>query len=51
MRLGFTLPNNWGVEDPHQVAEGMVHVLVNGRFAIRDGVVTDARAGEVLRRR
>lgn len=38
-------------EDPHQMAEGMVHVLVNGKFAIRDGQFTGARAGEVLRRR
>ncbi|HEU4631391.1 MAG TPA: D-aminoacylase [Gemmatimonadaceae bacterium] len=38
-------------EDPHQLAEGMVHVLVNGRLAIRDGAFTDARAGKVLRRR
>lgn len=37
-------------EDPHQMAEGMVHVLVNGRFAIRDGSFTDELAGEVLRR-
>ena len=37
-------------EDPHHVAEGMVHVLVNGRFAIRDGAFTDERAGRVLRR-
>ncbi|HEX5581327.1 MAG TPA: amidohydrolase family protein [Gemmatimonadaceae bacterium] len=38
-------------DDPHQVAEGMVHVLVNGRFAIRDGEFTDQPAGQVLRRR
>ena len=37
-------------EDPHQIAEGMLHVLVNGRFAIRDGAFTDTRAGVVLRR-
>ena len=37
-------------EDPHRIAEGMVHVLVNGRFAIRDGQFTDAKAGQVLRR-
>ena len=37
-------------DDPHQLAEGMVHVLVNGRFAVRDGAVTDAKAGQVLRR-
>lgn len=37
-------------EDPHQVAEGMVHVLVNGTFAVRDGEFVDARAGRVLER-
>lgn len=35
-------------EKPQQLAEGMVHVLVNGRFAIRDGAFTDERAGRVL---
>lgn len=35
---------------PQQLAEGMVHVLVNGRFAIRDGRLTDERAGRVLAR-
>lgn len=35
---------------PHQYAEGMVHVLVNGRWAVRDGAVTGTRAGTVLRR-
>ena len=37
--------------EPHQLAEGMVHVLVNGRAAIRDGAFTDVRAGRVLRKR
>jgi N-acyl-D-amino-acid deacylase len=36
--------------DPHRYAEGMVHVLVGGRFAIRDGAFTGERAGVVLRR-
>jgi acyl-homoserine-lactone acylase len=36
--------------DPHQYAEGMVHVLVGGRFAVRDGSFTGVRAGTVLRR-
>lgn len=38
-------------DDPHQMAEGMVHVLVNGQFAIRNGAFTEVLAGEVLRRR
>lgn len=33
---------------PHQLAEGMVWVFVNGQAAIRDGAVTDVRAGQVL---
>jgi len=33
---------------PHQLSEGMVHVLVNGRFAIRDSRVTGALAGAPL---
>ncbi len=35
--------------EPHQLSEGMVHVLVNGVFAIREGALTEARAGKVLR--
>jgi N-acyl-D-amino-acid deacylase len=37
-------------DDPHRYAEGTVHVLVNGAFAIRDGVVTGALAGRPIRR-
>jgi len=33
---------------PHQLSEGMVHVLVNGRVAVRDGAFTGVRAGQVL---
>jgi len=36
--------------EPHQLAEGMVHVFVNGRAAIRDGEFTGVLAGEVLRK-
>lgn len=35
--------------EPHQYAEGMVHVLVNGELAVRDGAFTDVRSGRVLR--
>jgi N-acyl-D-aspartate/D-glutamate deacylase len=35
--------------DPHQLSEGVVHVLVNGKAAVRDGKPTVALAGEVLR--
>jgi len=34
----------------HQLGEGMVHVLVNGRAVVADGAFTGARAGRVLRR-
>ena len=35
---------------PHQLAEGMVHVFVNGEAAMRDGEFTGALAGKVLRK-
>jgi N-acyl-D-aspartate/D-glutamate deacylase len=35
---------------PHQLAEGMVHVFVNGRAAIANGKFTAERAGRILRR-
>jgi N-acyl-D-aspartate/D-glutamate deacylase len=35
---------------PHQLSEGMVHVLVNGRQAVKDGAFTGERSGRVLRR-
>ena len=37
-------------DHPRQQAEGTVHVLVNGRFAIRDGDATGALAGQPIRR-
>ncbi len=36
-------------EDPEQPPLGIPHVLVNGVFAVRDGVYTGERAGKVLR--
>ena len=38
------------VTQPNQLAEGMVHVVVNGQVALRDGALTGSRAGTVLRR-
>ncbi|MDT8340644.1 MAG: amidohydrolase family protein [Longimicrobiales bacterium] len=35
--------------EPHQYAEGAVHVLVNGTFAVRDEAFTGALAGHALR--
>jgi N-acyl-D-amino-acid deacylase len=37
-------------DDPHHLAEGTVHVLVNGEFVIRDGQYTGALAGRAIRR-
>jgi len=36
--------------DPHQLAEGMVHVFVNGEAAVLDGEFGEVRAGRVLNR-
>lgn len=38
-------------ENPHQLAEGMVHVFVNGAPVLRNGKHTGAKPGLVLRRR
>ncbi len=35
--------------DPHQLSEGVIHVLVNGTPAVRGGKPTAALAGQVLR--
>ncbi len=35
-------------QQPHQYSEGMVHVLVNGGFAIRNGEFTDGLHGRVF---
>lgn len=37
-------------EEPHQFAEGISAVIVNGRFALEAGAMTGARAGKVLRK-
>ena len=37
-------------ESPRQYVDGTVHVLVNGRFAVRDGEATGALAGRPSRR-
>jgi N-acyl-D-aspartate/D-glutamate deacylase len=36
--------------EPNQLPTGMRHVLVNGGFALRDGVLTGDRRGRVIRR-
>jgi N-acyl-D-aspartate/D-glutamate deacylase len=35
-------------QDPHQLAEGMTDILVNGRWARRDGQFTPTLAGRVV---
>ncbi|HEX6132721.1 MAG TPA: gamma-glutamyltransferase [Longimicrobiales bacterium] len=37
-------------DDPHNYSEGTVHVIVNGRFAIRSGRLTGELAGRPVRR-
>lgn len=37
-------------EEPKQYAEGIEHVLIDGRLALTDGEVTGTQAGQVLRR-
>ena len=37
-------------DDAGQLSDGIRHVLINGRFALRDGIVTGERAGRVLSR-
>ncbi len=37
-------------ENPHRYAEGTVHVIINGKFAFRDGAPTGALAGRPLPR-
>ncbi len=39
------------LEDPNQLAEGVSHVVVNGKVAMEDGALTDVRNGMVLRHR
>lgn len=37
--------------EPNQIAEGMVHVLVNGSVTLKDGKMTGERNGQVIRRK
>lgn len=45
---GLAAPSDFG--DPHHLSQGMVHVLVNGEFVIRDGRPTGAKPGKTVRR-
>ncbi len=44
-----TLQDKATYQEPHQLSEGMVHVLVNGQFSIKNGEFTPALHGRVLR--
>jgi N-acyl-D-amino-acid deacylase len=43
-----TIADRATYEDPHQLAVGVDHVVVNGTVALRDGVSTGAFAGRAL---
>ncbi len=45
-----TIKDHATYEQPTLVSDGMRHVLVNGRFALREGKATGEKAGRVLRR-
>jgi N-acyl-D-amino-acid deacylase len=46
-----TIADRATYERPAQLATGVSDVLVNGRFALRDGRPTGARTGHVVRGR
>lgn len=45
-----TVAEKASYDDPHQFADGIAHVLVNGTTVLRDGEHTGALAGKTLRR-
>jgi len=45
-----TIIDNATFKEPHQLASGIDHVLVNGGTVIKDGVHTGTRSGAVLRK-
>jgi N-acyl-D-amino-acid deacylase len=46
-----TIADTATFDAPHAYPSGIPHVLVNGRFAVRDGTATTDRGGHVLRRK
>lgn len=42
------LRDNATFRQPHQFSEGMVYVLVNGQYALKEGQISDRRWGRVL---
>jgi N-acyl-D-aspartate/D-glutamate deacylase len=45
-----TIADRATYEEPRRHPDGIVHVLVNGRFVVRDGLETGERPGRVVRR-
>ena len=43
-----TVHENATYDCPRQASDGILHVMVNGEFALRDGEVTGARTGRVV---
>lgn len=39
------------IDNPYQYAKGIEWVLVNGHLAVKNGLITDVHAGEVIRRK
>lgn len=46
----LTLQERGTVFEPNQIAEGIVHVIVNGVVAMKHGSLTGQRGGQVIRR-
>ncbi len=44
-----TIVSRFTVREPRNYPGGIVHVLVNGRFAMKDGARTGVNSGRVLR--
>jgi len=36
--------------NPHQLSEGIIHLLLNGRWVLRDGQFTSTHASKVVKR-
>ena len=43
------IASHFDLKEPRRYATGVAHVLVNGRFAMRDGARTETDSGQVLR--
>jgi N-acyl-D-aspartate/D-glutamate deacylase len=42
------LADNATYDDPHQYPDGIINVMVNGRWVVSDKVFTDERPGKIL---